>query len=497
VSAPSATDPLQLRFEEIARYRPWALLAPYAEHDLTAPPAPPVGELAELGPGPRAPYCAVVADVAAAGPDGVLRLGLAGGGVRVLGTWDAATGTVAVEVGGPRGSVSLPAPVGGPTPSAVAVVVNSNHVTVLVRDGGADGSADWRPVLTEADRVRDLVELRDPAVLRSLRYVHGASGEVRLSRLRAGYSGQVGVRDPQVVRTADGRPLVRDGKVWLTLTNAGFGFFSRAHWGVWTLDLDDPTRLEQVGALFFARDGLVLGDHAGHLVVDEATGATTVLVSSWGDFTPEVGVHVRHLTTDEDLLGGVHVLESHRLGLPTPHSSWDPTLARVDGRWHLGFVECLTFGPPRFVFRPVLARTDDDDPTRGLVRVGADEVHQQTEGTVLQRFGDRWYLLASDRDAADYPVYEPATMVRIGQLQAPYGTNIPHPMVVPNGRPGQEPWWLVTFDGTPWHEDVLGYGTHGDVLVMAGRPQPPGPAAAGLDRLARAARRRLGGLRRG
>ena len=53
----------------------------------------------------------MVADVADAGADGVLRLGLAGGGVRVLGTWDAAAGTVAVEVAGPRGSVSLPAPV--------------------------------------------------------------------------------------------------------------------------------------------------------------------------------------------------------------------------------------------------------------------------------------------------------------------------------------------------------------------------------------------------
>ncbi len=27
--------------------------------------------------------------------------------------------------------------------------------------------------------------------------------------------------------------------------------------------------------------------------------------------------------------------------------------------------------------------------------------------------------------------------------------------------------WMVTFDGTPWHEDVLGYGTHGDLVVLA------------------------------
>jgi hypothetical protein len=428
----------------------------------------------------------VVADVAAAGPDGVLWLGLAGSGVRVLGAWDAAAGTVAVEVESPRGSLSLPAPAGPAAPTGVAVVVNAEHVTVLVRAAGGG----WRPLLTEADRVQELVDLRDPAVLASLGYVHGATGGVRLARLRAGCSGQVGVRDPQVVRTADGRPLVRDGKLWLTLTNAGFGYFSRAHWGVWTLDLDDPTRLEHVGSLFSARDGLVLGDHAGQLVVDEATGRTTVLVSSWGDFSPARGVHVRHLTTAEDLLGGVHVLESRPLALPTRHSTWDPTLARVDGRWHLGFVECTSFGPPRFVFHPVLARTDSGDPTTGLVRVGDDAAREQTEGTVLQRFGDRWYLLASDRDARRYPVYDTGSMRRLGALAAPYPSNIPHPVVVPNGRPGQAPWWLLTFDGDPWHDDVLGYGTHGNFRVMAGEPAVPG-------RLARAARRWLGTPRRG
>lgn len=480
----AGTAPVQLRFEQVSRSRPQALLSPFVVHDLAAPEPPP-GGLAELGTGPRAPYCAVVADLAEAGRDAGLRLGLTGGGTRVLGTWDALTGTAAIEVDSPRGTLRLPAPVGEETPAGVAVVVNADRVTVLVRPQGGD----WRPVLTEGDRVAELVGLRDPATLARLRYAHGADGAVRLSRLRAGYSGPVGVRDPQVVRTADGEPLIRDGRVFLTMTNAGLGFFSQAHWGVWTLDLDDPTRLEQVGALFFARDGLVLGDHAGQLILDERTGRTTVLVSSWGDFSPERGVHVRHLTTDEDVFSGVHVLESHRLELPTPHSAWDPTLARVAGRWHLGFVECTSFGPPRFVFHPALARTEEEDPTTGLVRVGSDDAREQTEGTVLQRFGERWYLLASDRDADEYPVYDTATMRRLGALHAPYGSNIPHPMVVPAGPAAPAPWWLLTFDGTPWHDDVLGYGTHGDFLVLAGRPASP--LSVARERLV-AARRRLG-----
>ena len=483
----SAADPLRLRFEAVARSRPWSLLAPFAAHDLAAPPSPPDGDLAELDPGPVAPFCAVVGDVGEAGPDTLLRLGLAGEGVRVLAVWDG--GAVSLEVLGPRSAFSVSAPEPVTARAGLALAVSGDRVVVLVR---ADGG-QWRPVLAEDTRVRECVDLRDPAVLRGLRYVHGGRG-VRLDRLRAGCSGPVGVRDPQLVRTTRGEPVVRDGRAFLTMTSAGFGFFPTASWGVWAIDLADPTRVEQVGAVFSARDGLVLGDHAGQLVVDERTGTTSVLVSSWGDFSPETGVHVRHATTGEDLLAGVHVLPTERLRLPSAHSTWDPSLARIGGRWHVAFVECPSFGPPRFVFRPALARTDSRDHVTGLVRVGADDGREQTEGTLLQRVGRRWYLMASDGDAREHPVYEPGGMSRLGTLRAPYGTNIPHPALVPAAPGAPAAQWLVTFDGTPWHDDVLGYGTHGDLLVLAGRVDDGG---SGVRRAVRAVRRRADLLGRG
>ncbi len=79
-------------------------------------------------------------------------------------------------------------------------------------------------------------------------------------------------------------------------------------------------------------------------------------------------------------------------------------------------------------------------------------------------------MLASDGDARRYPVYD-LRMRRLGDLDAPYGTNIPHPAVVRAGRGRRDPWWLITFDGTAWREDVLGYGTHGDFVVMAAPPR--------------------------
>ena len=75
-----------------------------------------------------------------------------------------------------------------------------------------------------------------------------------------------------LVTYADGTPLIRAGKAYLTMTGAGLGFLQTAHWGVWELDLADPTELRQVSHLFFKRDGVVLDDHAGHVVLDDAAG---------------------------------------------------------------------------------------------------------------------------------------------------------------------------------------------------------------------------------
>jgi hypothetical protein len=449
------------------------VLSPFVAWDETAPRPPSDGGLRRLGSGPVAPFCAVLLDLGPPGLGDGLVAGLAGPAGSVLARWDGAAGVVRIEVGGPDGTtVAGTAPLPPEPAEQVAVVVNENRVTVLV----APARGELRPVLTTRDPVRAALDLRDPAVLGSLEYAWGtaAGRPAEVRRVRAGLSGPAGVRDPQPVRRPDGTPFTRDGRLYLTLTSAGLGWFPHASWGVWTLDLADPRRLEQVGALFSLRDGLVLGDHAGHLVVDEDGGRTIVLVSSWGDHDTTRGVHVRHATTTEDLLTGVHVLETQRLALPTRASTWDPSLARVDGVWHLAFVECPSF-TPRYSFHPALAVAAGPDYATGLRLVGADTTLEQAEGSLLTPVDGHWYLLASDGDARRHPVYD-LRLRRLGDLPAPYGTNIPHPVVVRAGEGPDAPWWMVTFDGTAWAEDVLGYGTHGDFVVLAAPPgdRPPG-----------------------
>ena len=456
--------PVDLHFAVTNQYRPFDLIAPrFVQFDSVVTPRRSAftGTLLTTDIRPVAPYGTVTVEVRRLDDTAGVTAGLAGDAGSVLGFYDVETGQAGIEITvGGAATVVKSVPADLPAPFGFALVVNENAVTVLADTTGT--GAGWQPLLTERDGVRALIDLRDPAVLGELGYAYGGrgTGSTVLGRVRAGYFGQAGVRDPHVVQHADGRPYVKDGKLYLTMTNAGLGFFQQAHWAVWTVDLADPSKLEQVATLFFQRDGVVLGDHAGQIVYDDERRQFIVAMSSWGDFDFD-GVHVRHTTTRADVLSGVHVLATERLVLPTTVSSWDPSLTKIDGRWHVAFVESPT-QQPAFVFHPALAAGPRDaEYDEDLELVGADTSLDQTEGTILQKIDGEWYLLASDGHARRYPVYD-LSLRRLGVLDAPYGTNIPHPMIVPVGRA----WWLITFDGTQYAEPVLGYGGHGDFILM-------------------------------
>ena len=168
-----------------------------------------------------------------------------------------------------------------------------------------------------AHQVAKALDLRDPATLARHAYAWGpvdAGTTAALGEVRAGPFGMTGVRDPHLVQHADGTPYVQDGLLYLTMTCAGMGFFTQAHWGVFTLDLAAPERLTQVAHLFSRRDGLLLGDHAGQVVVDgdrDLAGGQLV-----GRLHPSTGVHLRQRECGLDVLHGVHVLDTVPLACP-------------------------------------------------------------------------------------------------------------------------------------------------------------------------------------
>ncbi|MBB6627236.1 hypothetical protein H5V45_07865 [Nocardioides sp. KIGAM211] len=446
-----------LSFAATHRFRPFALVAPgFAAVEEGAPAVGDGGDseaLVRADAGPVAPYAAVEVDVAPVELSGRVAVGLAtADDQHVLVTWTPRSSRLAISVRRRgRTRVVRRRKVALPASFRLAFVLNEQQVTGLVDTG--DG---WRPVLTERTRVAALVDLRREDELAAHAYAWGGG---TLTAVRAGLFGMVGLRDPHLVQHADGTPYVRDGRHWLTWTCAGLGFFQQAHWSVWSVDLADPERMRLESQLFSRRDGRVLGDHAGHLVRDGDR--WLVATSSWGDFGAG-SIHVRHTSTRADLLTGVHVLDTEPTALPTPHGTWDPALLRVDDRWHVAFVESPSQQP--FRFGPALATTTAAAWTEGLSAVPTP-VMRQCEGTVLVTVGDRPWLLASDADERCYPVLDLEGR-RVGRLDAPYLTNIPHPQLVADPAGG---WLVLTFDGTAYERRVLGYGGHGDVVVLHSR----------------------------
>ena len=175
-----------------------------------------------------------------------------------------------------------------------------------------------------------------------------------------------------------------------------------------------------------------------------------------------VASHLAESATD--LLHGTHVLDTRELPLPTDGlgsiATWDPHLVRRAGEWLVGFVSARRF----FDFHPALAA----GPTLDDLRLrGAATDRRATEGTTLVEVDGRMVLLASDgRDSqrgqrARFPVFD-LEMTELGLLDAPYPTNLPWPSVAHvDGT-----WWMATFNGRAVDEQLLGYGTHGDLVVM-------------------------------
>jgi len=406
------------RFVEVGRRRPVDLVVPGSSIDEVV-----------------APYAA------ATGPGTVA---LESGADRLAARYDGDAVWLEVSTGGrtTRHRSRRHARPGGPV-DEVGLALTGTHLTALTREDG-----QW----TARARV-DLEHRID------------THDESWLSRLAtdatvAGRFAQLGLRD---IRLVDGTP---DGRVVLSATSAGPGFFDTAHTSLWELT---PSTLEltHLSDLFFRRPDRpgAFGDHATHVLRDASPDGTSqwlVATSTWGDFDrrrPSVGVTLAR--TSADLLSGTHLLDTTALALPVDGlrsvGVWDPHLVRTDDGWLVGFVSAQKY----FRFHPALAAgpTLDDLSLRG-----AATRLVEAEGTTLVHLDDEWRVLASDKRSQTYPVFD-LSLRQTGTLAAPYPTNIPWPTLVPDG----DSWLLVAFDGTPYGGPISGYGTHGDVVFL--RPE--------------------------
>ncbi|WP_457206027.1 hypothetical protein [Nocardioides sp. P5_C9_2] len=350
------------------------------------------------------------------------------------------------------------------SPTGLGLTLTGSHLTGWSREQGRWVARARRDLRDDLD-VRDL---HDEAALAELRVELPPQPSV------AGTFGQLGLRDLRLVSHADGSPVRDDGDLWLSATSAGPGFFDSAHTSLWRLT-PDTLELRRAGDLFFRRPDRpgVYGDHATHVVRDGDR--WLVATSTWGDFeqpstrasrTAASSLRVTLATVDGsvDLLHGEHVLDTVELPLPTDGFTsvavWDPHLVREEDRWLVGFVSASRF----FRFHPAVAAGPSLDD---LTLLSAAPDRRATEGTTLLRVDGELLVLASDgRDGrrgerARFPVLG-TDLVERGALDAPYPTNLPWPTLARV----DDRWLMIAFNGAAAGGPLLGYGTHGDVVIM-------------------------------
>ncbi|GAB6985322.1 hypothetical protein [Nocardioides pyridinolyticus] len=413
---PTVTD---LRFEVVARRRPVDLVVPGSS-------------LAEV----VAPY------VALTGPGD---LALTSGGDRLVARYDGSRAWLEVTAGRTttRHRSRRMAKPDGPV-REVGLTLTGTHLTVLTRGPGA-----WT--------ARARVDLRDRVATHDEHWLAALAADAPV----AGRFGQLGLRD---LRLVDGAP---EGRVVLSATSAGPGFFDTAHTSLWEVEPRTLT-LTHLSDVFFRRPDKpgAYGDHATHVLRDPGSDGDRWLVatSTWGDFDArERPVAATLAATDADLLSGVHLLDTAPLALPTDGlrsvGVWDPHLARTDDGWLVGYVSATRY----FTFHPVLA----SGPALDDLSLRAAGAGTQTEGTTLVRLDGAWRVLASDGVARRWPVLD-LDLRETGELAAPYPSNIPWPTLVPDG----DSWLIVAFNGRRSGGRLPGYGTHGDVVFLrpVGRP---------------------------
>lgn len=429
------------RFEIVRRLRPISIIAAGSSRSLDAG----VHSL----PMP-APYAAAVLELQQPGSL-TFRLGRH----LLTGLWDGKRVSLSVSEG-PRtsthrsrrhGACALP-------PTRLALTLTGSHLTALVEEAGT-----W--VARARLDLTDLVDARDEDLLAGLQVEAEAA-------FTAGRFGQLGLRDIRLVTARNGDPVREDARLLLSATSAGPGFFDTAHTSIWSLD-PDSLELEHRSDLYFRRPDKpgVYGDHATHVVRDDDT--WLVATSTWGDFQqrdPKRSVRATMASTSADVLVGAHVLDTDELPLPTDGFTsvgvWDPHLVHTGEEWLVGFTSARKF----FRFHPALAGGPGLDQ---LSLRGAATERRATEGSTLLRIGGEWRVLASDGpdgrrgQRTRYPIFDLA-MEPVGELTAAYPTNLPWPTLVETERG----WLMITFNGRGSTGPLVGYGTHGDVVVQRG-----------------------------
>ena len=447
---------LEGRFEEVARQRPFDLVAPTAQTVRV--------DAADTAVPQPAAYVTLTGNLP--DPAASASLTLTSGAARLSASYDTSSARISLEVADATRTTTHRSRRFGrcPTPPRrLALTLTGLHLTAFAHDG-------------ERWTARGRVDLRDRLDPRAEDFVAGLRAVAHgTSSAECGGFGQLGLRDLRFVTTAEGEPVREGDGAWLlTATNAGPGFFDAAHTGVWSLD-PGPRGRSAPRRPVLPPTGAAAASTATTPPTWSATARRwLVATSTWGDLDVTTPQRRRRATVGSRWRTGrrpdAGPARARHPGVAAPTdglgsvATWDPHLVRERraAGWSASSARrsCSASTPP--------SRLDPTLDDLALRR--RRPTRRATEGTTLLRDGAG---LAGRRQrrprrparpAPGVPGLRPAP-AQLGQLDAAYLTNLPWPALAPDpDRPGG--WLMVAFNGRAAGGEVLGYGTHGDVVVL-------------------------------
>lgn len=251
-----------------------------------------------------------------------------------------------------------------------------------------------------------------------------------------------GQADPQVIQTTDGKPLIRDGRLYICFTTRGFERIFDSYQGVYSLDLDSyELRLE--GALFFGKgDGIMYGFHATKVVYDPSTEEYLVMTTTHEDTHT-----LAWARTKANLLHGMHYLECTELDFPhnytrgAGYNTEDPDFFYDSdaGKWRLAYCALKD--------KSYVTYLCESDTWNGTYSQIAESKQNNNTGIRITEVGGRRYVLSGGSETTFY-IYDYPTLEYQGTFQQQYanGGFRGWPTIVPLQYGNYERYLWITFD---------------------------------------------------
>ena len=273
-----------------------------------------------------------------------------------------------------------------------------------------------------------------------------ANGTITLHKAQSLLTCGTGQADPQIIQTTDGKPLIRDGRLYVCFTTRGFEQIPDSYQGVYSLDIDSyELRLE--GALLFGKgDGKMYGFHATKVVYNPDTEEFLVMTTTHGDTHT-----LAYCSTKSDILHGMHFLECKELDFPhnytrgeqlsTKYKTEDPDFFydAEAKKWRLAYCALKD--------KSYVTYLCESDKWNGPYTLIAESSKNNNTGIRITTVGGRRYVLSGGSETTFY-IYDYPTLRYEGTFNQQYanGGFRGWPTIVPIPYGNYERYLWITFD---------------------------------------------------